>query len=138
MSEHDDEIARKLNMTQDEIDLIDERLGQAFAFLRDVLDNPAITAAIPTGSTLRHREIEIEDRRYRLTAYRTPRMRQWAARLTAGPEPADAGAPDGVEFRLPAWDERPASPARGETAEAALDVLEGKLRRATARMALAS
>jgi hypothetical protein len=138
MSEHDDEIARKLNMTQDEIDFITKRIEQTFAFLQDVIDNPAITAVIPSGSELRHREIEIEHRTYRLTAYRTPRMRQWAARLTAGPEPADDEAPDGVEFRLPAWDVRPSSPARGETAEAALDVLEGKLRRATARMALAS
>lgn len=138
MSEHHDEIARKLNMTQDEVDFITARIDQTFAFLQDVLANPAITAVIPTGSTLRHREIEIDHRTYRLTAYRTPRMRQWAARLTAGPDAACTAAPDEVEFRLPAWDERPAVTTRGETAEAALDALEDRLRRAATRVALAS
>lgn len=123
---------------QEEAELITRRIRQMAAFLQDVIENPAITAAIPTGSTLRQREIEIERGTYRLTAYRTPRMRQWAARLTAGPDPADGGAPDGVEFRLPEWDVRPTTPARGATAEAALDALEAKLRRAAMRMALAS
>ena len=69
--------------------VIDQRIGQGFAFLRDVLAHPALTEQIPTGATLRHRDVALDREPIvvRLTAYQAPAMATWAA-LVSGIEGA--------------------------------------------------
>lgn len=96
--------------------VIDQRIGQSFAFLRDVLADPALIERIPTGATLRHRDVVLpaDHAVVRLTAYQTPAMATWSALVTGS---TDARRAEAVI-------------ATSESAEAALDALEAELRRA--------
>jgi len=113
-------------------ELIDQRIGQTFAFLRDVLANPAVVEKIPSGATLRHRDVALDREQVvvRLTAYQAPPMPAWAATIT--------GATGGrrrwghvTTWHIPRPNgQRMRFEAVGETADAALDALETQVRRA--------
>jgi hypothetical protein len=113
-------------------ELIDQRIGQAFAFLRDVLSNPSLVEKIPSGATLRHRDVALEREHVvvRLTAFLAPEMPAGAATITGatgGPQrwgditTWHVHRPNGQRMRFEAV---------GETADGALDALETQLRRA--------
>ena len=127
-------------------EVIDQRIGQTFAFLRDVLANPALVEKIPTGATLRHRDMALDGVSVvvRLTAYRTPAMATWSA-IVSGvdgtpPQWAQAGRwhmhdPYAWHVHLPNK-KRITFDATGETPDAALDALEAEVRRAAEVAAL--
>jgi hypothetical protein len=112
--------------------VIDQRIEQGFAFLRDVMDRPELLTEIPDGATLRFRDVAL-DREHvvvHLTAYQAPAMPAWAATITGatgGPHrwghvsTWHIHRPNGQQMRFEAV---------GETADGALDALETQLRRA--------
>ena len=119
-------------------ELIDQRIGQTFAFLRDVLANPSLMEKIPSGATLRHRDVALDQEQVvvHLTAYQAPAMPAWAATITgttSGPQrwkditTWHNHRPNGQRMRFEAV---------GETADAALDALETQVRRAAEAEAL--
>src|SRR4029079_4972545 len=113
---------RTQDITPEQADVIDQRLGQAFAFLRDVLDHPCVLEQIPDGTMLRHRDVVLPESgvQVRLTAYRTQGATHWIATVTG------IGV-KGVE--------KPALPdlqVGGATSEDAFAALETELLRATA------
>ena len=119
-------------LSDERIATIELRLDQAFAFCRDVLENPALLEEIPDGSTLRFSDVIIEDAVFHLTAYPdTGPNWMWTAKVTG---PAD---------KIVNWRERAgasrfgteetrgsaaAHSAHGHTAEDALSALETTLR----------
>lgn len=112
---------------------IEKRIGQTFGFVRDMIDDPRALEEIPDGSRLAFRDVVIQQTRVRLTAYpANDQTGTWIARVT-GPAPLAAA---GRSRRPPIesggmagkWGSSPTSPERGETAAAALDALEAKLR----------
>jgi hypothetical protein len=113
----------------DQAERITREIAQTFEFLGDVIDNPRILGQIPDGSALSFRDVHIEGHAFRLTAYRSPRMRQWAARVTG--MVGDGQSNGLVQTDLP-------RPVRGATDAAALDALETRLRTVAARMPPAS
>ncbi|MBA2598794.1 MAG: hypothetical protein H0V00_19405 [Chloroflexia bacterium] len=112
--------------------LIDQRIGQTFDFLSDVIDDPKLLEAIPDGSKLAFRDITIRRYQFRLTASR-PRdpAERWTARVTGYTKPGarhgtNAGA---VENPMHPPHGIPLPEAQtGATAPAALDALEAELR----------
>ena len=64
--------------------VIDQRIEQGFAFLRDALDRPELLTEIPDGATLRFRDVALDREQgvVRLTAYQAPGMPGWAATIT--------------------------------------------------------
>jgi hypothetical protein len=62
--------------------VIDQRIGQGFAFLRDVLASPAILDEIPSGSTLAYRDVAMGQGEVRLTAFRAPDSAGWGVRVS--------------------------------------------------------
>ena len=64
MIDHDD-------MTPAQAAQIEKRIGQAFDFVRDVIDDRRTLEEIPNGSRLAFRDIVIQQTRIRLTAYPT-------------------------------------------------------------------
>ena len=109
------EIEDKIAYIRAQAPTITRRLQQGSEFLRDVLDDPRILEEIPTGATLHFRDVTMDQGQVRLTAYHTPEMADWMARVT------------GVSGEVVA--ERPPFAASGPTAEAALDALETEVRR---------
>jgi hypothetical protein len=106
--------------------LIDKRLAQAFAFARDVIDEPETLEEIPDGATLLFRDVVWQGRRLRAG--------WWVSRVT-GPAQLAAKSRQWVrpiETRTPAaggkWSSPAPYPESGPSAEAALDALEEKLR----------
>ena len=123
------------DMTPAQVAQIDKRIAQAFDFMRDVIDDPRTLEEIPDGSRLAFRDVVIQQTRVRLTAYAAKDSPgYWIARVTG---PALLAA-EGRSWRPPIetrgmagkWGRPPTSPERGETAAAALDALEAKLRNA--------
>lgn len=121
-------------LTKEQIATIELRLDQAFAFFRDVVDDPAILEEIPGGSTLRFRDVTLGEEMIRLTAYPDAGPTwSWTARVTGpakwaveGRKPARV-RPDNAEGT---WERAEAHPEHGHTAEDALSALEEKLRNA--------
>lgn len=112
--------------------VIDQRIGQGFTFLRDVLDRPGLLEKIPSGATLRFRDVALFQGQVllHLTAYQTPAMPAWAATITGGEGvPTRLGHVETWHRHLPNG-RRVSFHAAGETPEAALDALEAELRRA--------
>jgi hypothetical protein len=104
------------DIDEEQAAVIDKRLGQAFGFMRDVIDDPRTLEVIPSGSQLTFRDVEIADRRFRLVAYRLPGSEaRWAARLTGSTK---TGGETGHGFMIPASIESDVS------AETALDAFE--------------
>lgn len=96
---------------------IEKRIGQTFAFVRDVIDDPHTLEDIPSGSRLVFRDVVIQQTHIRLTAYpANDHGEHWMARVTG---PAMLAA-EGRQW----------PPPSGESAAAALDALEAKLRAA--------
>ena len=96
---------------------IDQRLGQGFAFLRDVVDDPRLLIVVPDGSTLFFRDVEIPGHQIRLVAYRIPDAdNRWAARMTGSTKAGDVEPGHALMV--------PASVECDESAEAALDAFE--------------
>jgi hypothetical protein len=62
--------------------VIDQRIGQGFAFLRDVLAAPSIVDEIPSGSTLAYHDVAIGQGEVRLTAFHAPDSDRWGVRVT--------------------------------------------------------
>lgn len=113
--------------------LITKRMAQAFAFARDVVDTPSILDEIPTGSTLRFRDVDMYGERAHLTAYpSSERPDWWTARVTGPAQLATESRqwepPSKPRGMNRAWSSPPPFVARGPTAEDALDSLESKLR----------
>lgn len=105
------------DLSAETVALIDQRLGQAHDFMRDVIDDPRLLTVIPDGSTLFIRNVEIPGRQIRLVAYKVPGSgHKWAARLT-GSTKTDTGE-SGHAIMIPA------SIESDESAEAALDAFE--------------
>jgi hypothetical protein len=113
--------------------LIDQRIGQAFAFVHDVIAAPGILEEIPDGSELVFRDVAFRGVSLRLTAHLSGlRPHHWTARVT-GPAPVatesqrwtprtDVGAKGGK------WSTPATYPEQAATPQAALDALEAKLR----------
>lgn len=125
MSQHDDiDDARAA--------LIDQRIGQLFDFLGDVIDDPLLLDAIPSGSTLAFRDVEIRGFRFRLTAYQAPGARdQWSALVTGYTKAGFGNEPETqpVENHTnPPPVTRLPGVQTGKTAKSAMDALEGELR----------
>ena len=113
--------------------LITRRMGQAFAFARDVIDAPSILEEIPDGSTLLFRDIEYHGEQIRLTAHPAQeRIGWWTARVTGPAQLASDSRrwepPIGTRGMGGNWSSPPTFPEHGPTAEDALDALEEKLR----------
>jgi hypothetical protein len=93
---------------------ITRRIGQTFDFVRDVIDAPGTLEDIPNGSVLIFRDVIIDQTPIHLTAYATdPVSGHWSARVTGPASVLSAGQ---------------YSEETGETAAAALDKLETRLR----------
>jgi hypothetical protein len=100
---------------------IDQRLGQAFDFLRDVIDDPDILENLPDGSQLAFRDEEIDGYHLRLTAAcRVNTDREWTARVTGLAEIPEASPEPHLHLALDAV-------GTGETAEAAFDALVARI-----------
>jgi hypothetical protein len=120
--------------------MIEQRIGQSFAFLRDVLANPWLVEKIRSGASLRHRDVVLDEAPFvvHLTAYQAPSMANWTAMV--------AGVDDELAWRrqrVPDWPVHrwgrlcTRVDAVGETAAAALDALEAKILRTTTEDAAA-
>jgi hypothetical protein len=126
MTDHDD-------ITPAQAAQIEKRIGQTFDFVRDMIDDPLALELIPNGSSLTFRDVVIQQTRVRLTAYpANDQTGYWIARVTGPAQLAIEGRnwrsqieTEGVAGK---WGSPPTSPERGETAAAALDALEAKLR----------
>jgi hypothetical protein len=125
MSQHDDiDDARAA--------LIDQRIGQSFEFLGDVIEDPRLLDAIPDGSRLAFRDVTIRGVRFRLTAYQAPERRdRWGALVTgysrAESRNGDSGHSAGDHARFAPAGSLP-DIQLGKTARPALDALEAELR----------
>lgn len=120
---------------------IDRRIGQTFAFLRDVLAHPSLVEKIPSGANLRHRDVAL-DREHvvvRLTAFQAPTMATWAAIVTGVDGASQRATSNPNTWHMhdargwhvhPGRGQRVVVDAEGETSEAALDALEARVRRA--------
>jgi hypothetical protein len=126
MSDHDIDPARAA--------LIDRRIAQTFAFLRDVIEEPQLLEDIPEGSELRFRDVVWHQTEVRLTAHPSKDYPgYWTARIT-GPASIAVHArhwevPE--EFRGKGMGGKylspPPFPEVGSTPESALNALEEKL-----------
>lgn len=124
MSQHDDiDDARAA--------LIDQRIGQAFDFLADVIEDARLLDVVPDGSRLAFRDVAIGEFRFRLAAYQAPDAGDgWSALVTGC---HSASSEDGPKAHLPAATSLPRATepvafATGKTAVLALDALEAELR----------
>jgi hypothetical protein len=130
MSERDD-------FTPEEVALIEERIEQGFAFLQDVLDNPSITEAVPGSSEFRFQELVTGETTFHLVAFRPQEASEepWIARIVKPAEYArehrGVHRPEDVPG---AGGNLLTRPEVGDTAEAALDALATKLRKAQPRL----
>ncbi len=131
-------MSRRPDIDDAQAELIDQRIGQTFTFPRDVLANPALVEKIPSGATLRHRDVSLDRDQVvvPLTAYQAPAMASWAAIVTGVDGAPSRWAKSATWHRHDArgWH---AHPSRGqrvgfdverETSEAALDDLETQVR----------
>lgn len=98
----------------------DRAITQAFAFLRDVIDDPGVIDAIPDGASVAIRECSIGGHRIRLVAAQAPDGGSWEARATAL-----APASDGVSA-LPTGLRHLAG--AGDSAASAMDDLADRIR----------
>ncbi len=121
-------------LTEEQIATIDLRLDQAFAFFRDVLDNPALLEEIPGGSALRFTDVVIGDAAFRLTAYPDDGPNwAWTAKVTGPADKALIGRERADASRFGTEEKRGSTSTpvgHGHTAEEALSALEAKLRAA--------
>jgi hypothetical protein len=113
-----------------EVTQIDQRIGQSFAFMRDVLDDPSLLDEIPSGSTLAFRDIVLLRDYVRLTVFRpATSTAKWKILM---PTPQIAARFVGVSR---AWDALPRQLRKStwNSADDALDAFESELRSAVNR-----
>jgi hypothetical protein len=121
-------------LTEGQVATIERRLDQAFAFFRDVLENPELLEEIPDGSTLRFSEVMIGDVTFQLTAY--PDIGPnwvWTAKVTGPADKVVMGRERADASRFGTEETRGSTSTpigHGHTAEDALSALEDKLRNA--------
>lgn len=123
-------------ITPEQEAMIDERLGHMATFLQDVLDNPAITEVVPGGSELRFQEVTTGAANFHLIAFRPEGARDepWVARVIKPAEYAGEHRKIARPEDVPGAGGNPVTrPEVGDTAEAALEALSEKLRRAQPR-----
>jgi hypothetical protein len=120
------------NISDEQAAVIDQRIGQGFAFLRDVLVGPSIMDEIPSGSTLAYHDVAIGQREVRLTAFCAPDSAGWGVRVTG-----QTGLQrDALAFL---WALQPVlRDVTWETAAAAFAALEAALQRVTPEQASAA
>ena len=113
------------NIDPEEAAEVTRRIGQAFDFAQDMIDDPSVLQQIPDGSTLRFGGVDVAGVHVRLTASRRSGIDQvWTARVTgcSGPE-APSSEPRGAHhLDLEAVE-------TGDTAEAALEALASRFHR---------
>ena len=101
---------------------ITERIGETFAFMHDVLDDPAILDAIPDGAEIELRNVTIGEHAYRIVAFRSEtHPEHWLARTTGRTNldvPLERRFWVSIQF------------LSGVSAEAAMDSVESALRAA--------
>ena len=109
---------------------ITKRIGQTFDFVRDAIDDPRILEHVPSGSTLMFRGRMHQGRQIRLVAYRPQRSTaRWGAHVSGATSTDAPGPPPCIETRSSGRrGERWPSVEDYETAAAALDALEARLR----------
>lgn len=123
-------------MSADRDATIRANIDRAFDFLADVYDDPSVLARVPDGSTLAFREIDLRGHLYRLTAaQRKDTVEGWTAvisgyTLTQGARLFERPVIDGRSTMHDLAAIVRTFRATGETAAAALDALETKLRTA--------
>ena len=123
-------------ITPEQAAMIDERLEQASVFVQDVFENPTITEVVPGGTELRFQELVTGETTFHLVAFRPQHAHEipWVARIIK-PAPyvsehRSVARPEDV----PGAGGNPVTrPEVSETAEAALEALAKKLRRAQPR-----
>ncbi len=116
--------------------MVEERIDQAFTFLQDVLDNPAITEVVPGSSEVRFQVLVSGESTFHLVAFRPQHAREdpWVARVIKPAEYASehrgVARPEDVPG---ASGNLVTRPEVGETAEEALGALSAKLLKAQPR-----
>jgi hypothetical protein len=123
---------------------IDKQFDEIYRFYRDLIDDPWVLSVIPDGSELRHRTIEVDDRRVQLTTHRpsesdepwTVRVTSWDSRGSLDEDrlAIEAGRKESIPAPAPA---RPIEDEyelvrTAETADAAIDALEHAIRKRSA------
>ncbi len=130
MSEDDD-------FTPEEVALIETRIEQGFTFLQDVLENPTITEVVPGGSEFRFQELVTGETTFHLVAFRPQDAREdpWVARIIKPAEYVSEHRSVARPEDVPgAGGNLITRPEVGDTADAALEALATKLRRAQPRL----
>ena len=128
-------------ITPEQEAMIDERLGHMAIFLQDVLDNPAITEVVPGGSELRFQELMAGATTFHLVAFRPEGASNepWVARIIKPAEYVSEHRSVARPEDVPgAGGNLVTRPEVGDTAEAALEALATKLRKAQPRLLGAS
>jgi hypothetical protein len=71
-------------LSEEQAAQVEHSIKQGFAFLRDVLRQPAITEEIPSGSTLAFYVLTLPGDRQpvRLTAFQPKGLKRWGVRVT--------------------------------------------------------
>ncbi len=135
MSEQDD-------FTPECVALFEERLDQASIFIQDVFENLAITEVVPGGSEVRFQELVTGATTFHLVAFRPRRCQQrapWVARIIKPAEYVSEHRSVARPEDVPgAGGNLVTRPEVGDTAEAALEALATKLRKAQPRLLGAS
>lgn len=120
---------------------ITANMRTAFAFMQDLIDDPASMALIPDNSTITVRDVRVQGDRFRLAAYRPSESNgPWSSRVTSylsvngNPDPAGVDRPP-FETRSADRTSRLLAPSvweivsQGPTADAAFERLEALLAR---------
>ncbi|MFT4041422.1 MAG: hypothetical protein QM692_24780 [Thermomicrobiales bacterium] len=110
--------------------MIEQRIDQAFAFLQDVLETPAITEVVPGGSELRFQEKVVGVTTFNLVAFRPEGASEepWVARVIKPLEHIREHRSVARAEDVPTSIGNPVTrPEVGATAEAALEALAAKL-----------
>ena len=126
MSEQDD-------FTPEYVALFEERLDQASIFIQDVFENLAITEVVPGGSEVRFQELVTGATTFHLVAFRPEGASNepWVARIIKPAEYVSEHRSVARPEDVPgAGGNLVTRPEVGDTAEAALEALATKLRKA--------
>lgn len=111
---------------------IEERIGQTFEFVKDVLETPEILEEIPDGAVLYTRTVDWRGECLHLVAHLAEgEPERWVARVTAPAHIARTSqhwtSPVDEQGKGGKWGSPPTFPEQGRSAEAALDALQEKL-----------
>lgn len=116
--------------TLEDVALFEERVDQATAFLQDVLESPAITEVVPSGSEVRFQEVVTTATTFHIVAFRPEDALEdpWVARVIKPLEHIREHRNVARAEDVPNSIGNPVTrPEVGTTAEAALEALAAKL-----------